>query len=157
MADPSTQRAAQEYLAAKLSEEAQESEYQLNLEAAIALAPVVWKRVTETVFTKCREWNTVTNEQSLTCKETALGDLRIWCAGRAHQMIVHFDSRKRLVLIKNTARPENEPDTILFIAGYPTETGRDAHLIRNNEPINLDMLILNHLRVLAGLSRDANS
>ncbi len=68
-------------------------------------------------------------------------------------MFVHYDSKTRLVTIKNTARPENEPDTVLRIEGYATETGRDAHLVRNNEAVKLDMLILGHLRELAGLSR----
>jgi hypothetical protein len=96
-----------------------------------------------------------TGDQSLTCKETALGDLRIRCTGREnYQMFVHYDPGTRLVTIKNTARPENEPDTILRIEGYAAEPGRDAHVVRNKEP-NLDMLILGHLRVRAGLSRRA--
>ncbi len=149
-------RAAQEYLAARLSEEAQEYEDRLNLEAAIALGPRVWKRPADIIVTQCREWNAVTDEQTLTCKETSLGDLRIRCRGNSHHIMVHYDSRKRSVIIKNTARPENEPDTILSIEGYATEGGRDAHLVRNNEPVNVDMMILGHLRVLAGLSRRAD-
>jgi hypothetical protein len=156
MADESAKRAAQEYLAAKLSEEGQRYEDKVNLEAAIALGPRVWKRLSDTVLAHCRDWNAVTGEQSLTCKETALGDLRIRCAGREYyQMYVHYDPKTRLVTIKNTARPENDPDTILRIAGYASDEGRDAHLVRNNEPVNLDRLILGHLRVLAGLSRRA--
>ena len=156
MADESAKRAAQEFLAAKLSEEEQHYEAKLNLEAANALGPKVWKRLADTVMANCQEWNAVTKEQSLTCKETALGDLRIRCAGREfYQMFVHYDSKTRLITIKNTARPENEPDTVLKIEGYATENGREAHLMRNNEPVNLDMLILGHLRVLAGLSRRA--
>ena len=154
----SAKRAAQEFLAAKLSEEGQLYENKVNLETALALGPKVWKKLADTVIANCRVWNAVTGEQSLTCKETALGDLRIRCAGRElYQMLVHYDSRTRLVTIKNTARPENEPDTVLRIAGYATEEGRDAHLVRNSnsEPVNLDMLILGHLRVLAGLSRRA--
>jgi hypothetical protein len=156
MGDESTKRAAQEYLAAKLSEEGQSHEDKLNLEAAIALSLVVWKRVADTVITQSREWNAVTEEQTLTCKETALGDLRIRCAGRPHQITVHYDSYNRLIRIQNSARPENEPDTVLRIEGYSTGSGRDAHLVRNNQPVNLDMLILGHLRVLAGLSRRAD-
>jgi hypothetical protein len=156
MADESAKRAAQEFQAAKLSEEGRLYEDKVNLEAAIALGPKVWKRLADTVIANCREWNAVTGEHSLTCKETALGDLRIRCAGREYyQMFVHYDSRTRQVTIENTARPENEPDTILRIEGYATGEGRDAHLVRNSngEPVNLDMLILGHLRVLAGLSR----
>ena len=156
MADESAKRAAQEYLAAKLSEENQLYQDKVNLRAAIALGPRVWKTLADTVLAHCREWNAVTGQQALTCKETALGDLRIRCAGReSYQMFVHYDPGTRLVTIKNTARPENEPDTILRVEGYLTEEGRDAHLVRNNEPVNLDMLILGHLRVLAGLSRRA--
>jgi hypothetical protein len=157
MGDEVTKQAAQEYLAAKLSEEGQSYEDKLNLEAAIALAPAMWKKIADTVITKCRDWNAVTNEQTLSCKETALGDLRIWCAGRPHQMTILYDSKNRVITIKNTARPEHEPDSILHIEGYSTGSGRDAHLVRNNQPVNLDMLILGHLRVLAGLSRRADS
>jgi hypothetical protein len=148
-----TERAAQEYLAVKLSQEHQEAEDELNRQAAAALALPVWKRVSNAVYAKCRDWNAITNEETLTCKETAMGDLRIRCAGRNHYVIVHFDSRKLVVIIRNSARPENEGDTVLSIEGYRTQTGRDAHLVRNNQPINLEMLILSHLRVLAGLSR----
>jgi hypothetical protein len=155
MDDHLTKRSAQEYLANKLSEEVQQNEDRLNREAAAALALTVWKRVTDTVFSKIQEWNRITNEQSLTCKETALGDLRIWCAGRNHQMTVHFDSYRRQVIIRNTARPEHEKDTVLVIEGYLTETGgRDAHLTNNEQPVNLDMVIVGHLRVLAGLTRE---
>ncbi len=153
MGDESAKRAAEEYLAARIAEESQNHEEQQNRETAIALGPTVWKRLAENVFAQCREWNGVTGEQTVTCKETALGDLRIWCAGRAHQMLVHYNSRQGLVIIKNTARPENEPDTILSIEGYSTGDGRDARLVRNKEAVNVDMLILGHLRVLAGLSR----
>jgi len=156
MGDESTKRAAQEYLAARLSEEGQSYEDRMNLEAAVALAPAVWKKVADTVMAKCQEWNAVTNERTLVCKETALGDLRIWCASRSQHMTVHFDSQKRLVIIKNTARPENEPDTIMSIEGYATDSGRDAHLVRSEQPVNLDMLILGHLRVLAGLNRQTD-
>lgn len=156
MIDQSTKRAAQEYLAAKLSEDEERSEYQLNLQAAAQLAPRVWKLVADTVMAQCREWNSITSEQTLTCKETSVGDLRIWCAGRTHQLTVHYNAYKRQVILRNTARPENEEDTVLLIEGYRTESGRDAHLTRNNQPINLDMLVTNHLRMLTGLSREAN-
>lgn len=155
MGEESAKRAAEEFLAARLSEEGQKYEDRMNQEAAVALGPTVWKRVAESVVKQCRDWNAVTKEQSLICKETALGDLRILCAGRPYQMIVHYDSRKGLVIIKNSARPEHETDTVLRIEGYSTGSGRDAHLVRNNERANLDMLILGHLRVLAGLSRRA--
>jgi hypothetical protein len=68
-------------------------------------------------------------------------------------MVVHFDSRKLLVIIKNSARLEHEKDVVLFVEGYATESGRDARLMRNEEPVNLSLLITGELRVLAGLSR----
>jgi hypothetical protein len=156
MGDEFTKRAAEEYLAAKLAEEGQIHEDKLNREAAIALAPQVWKRSAATVVTKCSEWNAVTKEQSLTCKETALGDLRISCAGRSQLMTVQYDASKRLIRIKNTARPEHEKDAVLRIEGYATGSGREARLVRNDEIVNFDMLIVGELRVLAGLSRKTN-
>ena len=156
MSDESTKRAAQEYLAGKLSDEGQIYEDQLNKAAAIALAPAVWKRVTDTIIAKCAEWNKVTQEQTFTCKETALGDLRIWCAGRSLQMTVHYDFNKLLITIKNAARLEHEKDVLLHIEGYSTGSGREAHLVRSDETVNLDMLILGELRVLAGIGRQAN-
>lgn len=156
MADESAKRAAEEFLAAKIAEENQAREAQLNREAAIALGPAVWKRLAASVNSQCRDWNVVTNEQTLSCRETPLGDLRIVCAGRPYQMTVHYVSAKGMVIIKNSARPENEPDTILRIVGFVNGSGRDAHLVRStDEPVNLEMLILGHLRVLAGLSRRA--
>jgi hypothetical protein len=155
MPDESTKQAAQEFLAARLSEEGQSHEDKLNMEAAIALAPKVWKRFANTVTATCKEWNEVTQEQTLTCKETILGDLRIWCAGRTQQMTVHYDSGRRLITIKNTAREEHEPEVILGIAGYATVSGREARVVRNDQPVNIEMLILGQLRVLAGLSRRA--
>jgi hypothetical protein len=155
MVDESTKQAAQEYLAARLSEEGQSYENQVNTEAAVALAPAVLRKFAHNVIAQCHEWNAVTKEQTLTCKETVLGDLRILCSGKSQQIIVHYDSRKRLITIKNSARPEHEKDTILSIEGYSTGSGREAHLVRNNQPVNPDMLILGHLRMLAGLGRRA--
>jgi hypothetical protein len=68
-------------------------------------------------------------------------------------MVVHFDSRKLRVIIRNSARLEHEKDVVLFVEGYATESGRDARLMRNEEPVNLSLLITGELRVLAGLSR----
>jgi len=85
-----------------------------------------------------------------------LGDLRIWCAGKPHVMTVHYDSKMRLIILKNTARPEHEKDMILSIEGYSIAGGRDARLVRNNEPANLDVVILGELRVLVGLGRQTN-
>jgi hypothetical protein len=155
MGDESAKRAAEEFLAARLSEESQAYEDQQNREAAIKLGPTVWKRLADTVFAQCRDWNAITKEQSLTCKETMLGDLRISIAGRPYQMLVHYESRQGTVSIKNSARLENEPDTVMTIAGYSTGNGRDARLVRNNEPVNVEMMILGHIRLLAGLSRRA--
>jgi hypothetical protein len=157
MGDQIAKRAAEEYLAARLSQEGQAYEDQKNHEAAIALAPAVWQKFSDLVNTQCKEWNLITKEQTLTCKETVLGDIRVLCAGRPHQMIVHYDSPKRLIVIKNSARPEHETDTILHIRGFSTGAGRDAHLVRNDQPVNPPMLIVGHLRVLAGLTRQQES
>lgn len=157
MPDENIKRAAQEYLAERLNEDGLTYEQSLNREAAIALAPAVWKKTAETVFAMCREWNTVTKENTLTCKETMMGDLRIRCARRSHQMVVRFEAAKRLVRIDNTAREDFEPKVVLSIEGYETDTGtRDARLMRNNEVVNLPVLILGQLRILAGLSRKAD-
>ena len=157
MADESIRRAAQEYLAERLNEVNEDGltyEHSLNRDGAIALAPAVWRKVAETVCALCDEWNAITKENTLTCKETPLGDLRIRCSGRPHQMVIRFEAGRRLIRIDNTARAEYEPKVILSIEGYATDTGtRDARLMRNQEPVNLDTLILGQLRVLAGLSR----
>ncbi len=155
MGDESTKQAAQEYLATKLSEAGQAYEDQQNREAAIALAPAVWRTFSNAVLAKCSEWNAVTEEQTLSCKETALGDLRIWCAGRSQQITVHYDSRKRHIAINNTARLEHEPVAVFQIEGYLSESGRQARLMRNEQPVNIDMVLVGQLRILAGLSRRA--
>ena len=156
MGDESTKRAAQEYLAARLAEEGQSYEDQQNREAAEKLGPAVWKRVAGTVTGKVQEWNKTVGEQTFSVKETVMGDLRILCAGRSQQLTIHFDSRKLLVTIKNTARLEHEKDLILSVEGYSTGAGREARLMHHKDPVNLDMMITGELRVLAGLSRRAN-
>lgn len=156
MNDDSTRRAAEEYLAARQAEEGQRYDEDARV-ATPALALLVWKRVTATILAQCGEWNAVTKEQTLTCKETALGDLRVWCAGRSQVMTVHFDSRRLLVTVKNTARLDHEKDVVLGIEGYAVGSGRDARLVRNNHPVNLDLLILGELRVLAGIGRQTTA
>ena len=116
-----------------------------------------WKRVAAGLSAECSEWNAVTKEQTLTLKEAPLGDFRVWCAGRSHVMTIHYDSHRLTVTIKNTARLENEADVVLNVAGYATASGRDAHLVRNGQPVNLDMLLLRELRLLAGIGRQANA
>jgi hypothetical protein len=113
MGDENARRAAEEYLAAKLSAETQCEENRLNREAAERLATSVWKHMADTLARRCKEWNEVAGEQVLTCRETMLGDLRILCAGRPHQLVVHFDSRKLLIILKNSARLSHETDMIL--------------------------------------------
>lgn len=59
--------------------------------------------------------------------------------------------------VENTAREDHEPKVILSIEGYTTEDGRrGARLVRNNEPVNVEMLILGQLRVLAGRRHKSN-
>ncbi len=148
--DETTRQAAQEYLAGKLTEEEQ-------------IAPLVWKSVKDSIFEKCREWNAVTQEETLTCKETVMGDLRIWCAARSKQMTVHYDSRKLLITVKNTGRLEHEKDVILHMEGYrtgPERTDRDVHLVRNEQAVNIELLIVGEFptfctfRSTEDLSRD---
>ena len=160
MRDENTKQAAQEYLAAKLTEEEQIYEETHNMALAVARSPLVWKNVKDSIFEKCAEWNAVTQEETLTCKETAIGDLRIWCAARSKQMTVHYDSKKLLITVKNTGRLEHEKDVILHIEGYRTgadRADRDVHLVRNEQAVNIDMLIVGELRVLTGMSRQRNA
>lgn len=155
MGDESAKRAAEEYLAAKLSAEGETQEAKLNREAAERLSTAVWRQVAETVTRQCQDWNKVVGEQVFAVKETMLGDLRIVCAGRPHQLIVHFDSRKLCIVLKNSARLEHETNIIMLIEGYWDGNARSARLMRNREPVNLDMMMVGELRVLAGLSRRA--
>ena len=157
MPDESTRQAAQEFLAEKLAEENQRNEDKLNKEAAAALSLQVWKRFRDAIFAQCQEWNAVTQEETLTCKETPLGDLRIWCPARSKQMTVHYDSRKLSVTLKNAGRLEHEKDVILHIEGYWTGSARDARLTRNDQPVNVDALLLGELRVLTGIGRQRTS
>jgi len=158
MRDRSTKQAAQEFLATKMAEEGQREDERLNKEAAAARSLHVWKSLRDLIFAQCQEWNAVTNEESLTCKETPMGDLRIWCALRSQQMTVHYDSRKLTVTIKNAARDVGQKDLVLSIEGYATnDGGRDARLVRNNEPVNVPVLILSELRLLTGIGRQRSA
>jgi len=73
MIDESAKQAAQEYLAAKLSEEEQIYEDTQNRALALARSPMVWKYFRDTIFEKCREWNAITGEETLVCKENRAG------------------------------------------------------------------------------------
>ena len=68
MDDESVKRSAQEYLAERLSEEGLTYEQTLNRDAAIALAPAVWQKTTQTIMAMCELWNAVTKEQTFSCK-----------------------------------------------------------------------------------------
>jgi len=105
MTTDETKRAAQEFLAVQFTEAAQIEEERLNTEAAVALAPKVWKRVAETFMAQCEAWNAITKTESLFCKETILGDLRVRCAGKPDIITVHYDSRKLQVIVKNNRPP----------------------------------------------------
>ena len=153
MSNDRTKDSAQEYFAGKLSQDFETQEARLNHEAAVRLCRVVWNRVAAAVLEKCKQWNHVTGEETLVCKETLLGDLRIRCAGRPHQLSIHFDPSKLLITLKNTARAEHETDVILNIEGYAAENGRDAQILHNGKAANADIVILGELRVLAGMTR----
>ncbi|MFI5059739.1 MAG: hypothetical protein ACHQLQ_16360 [Candidatus Acidiferrales bacterium] len=160
MRDESTKQAAQEYLAAKLTEEEQKYEDEQNRATAVARSLLVWKRFKDAVLAQCSVWNTVTQEETLVCKETPIGDLRIWCAPRSKQMTVHYYSTKLMITVKNAGRPEHEKDVILHIEGYRTGANRDerdARLVRNDQPVNIDMLVLGELRVLTGIGRQRSA
>jgi hypothetical protein len=151
MNDEGAKQAAEEFLAARFAEETEAEEERLNREAAVQLAPKVWKGLADTVTAQCKQWNTTTGEESLSCKETILGDLRVRCAGRPQQITIHYDSRKRQVTITNTARLESDPDSLFEVGGI--NSGREATLFRNKQPVNIEMIVLGELRVLAGLAR----
>jgi hypothetical protein len=153
MRDESAKQAAEEYLATKLEEERQANEHQLNMETAFARAPLVWKAVKDAIIAKCAQWNEITKEATLTCKETLLGDLRIWCASRAKQMTVEFNSKRLLITVKNSARLEHETDVVIRIQGYWTGTERDTRLIHSEQVVNIDQLMVAELRVLTGMGR----
>ena len=160
MRDESTKQAAQEYLATRLTEEQQRYEDEQNRATAIARSIVVWRRLRDSLLGQCREWNAIVGEEALTCTETPLGDLRVRCVSPARQMTVHFDSRRLLVTIKNAGRPENEKDVVMRIEGYrtgPALDARDAHLVRNDEAVNLNMLLLGELRILTGMKRQRDA
>jgi hypothetical protein len=153
MSTDRTKDSAQEFFAEKLSRDFEAEEAKLNHEAAVRLCRVVWTRVATVIQNNCKQWNQVTGEETLTCKETLLGDLRIRCAGRPHQLSIHFDPAKLLITLKNTARAEHETDVILNIEGYAAENGRDAQIAHNGKVANADIVILAELRVLAGMTR----
>jgi hypothetical protein len=157
MTDENTKQAAQEYLAAKLVEEEHASEEKLNRSVAVARAPQVWKSLKDAVAAQCTEWNSVTHEQTLTCRETPIGDFRVWCTPKSKQMTLHYDVKNLLITVKNTARLEHEKDIVLRIEGYGTGPSREARLMRNDQPVNLAMFILAELRVLAGMTRQRDS
>jgi hypothetical protein len=154
MRDESTKQAAQEYLAAKLTEKEQAYEEKHNRATAVARAPLVWKSVKDAIFAPCSEWNAVMQEETLTCKEIPIGDLRIWCAAKSKQLTVHYDSKKLSIVVKNAGRLEHEKDVILRIVRIPDRPRPGCpRLMRNGLPVNIDMLILGELRVLTGIGR----
>jgi hypothetical protein len=160
MRDESTRQAAEEYLATKLTVEEQKYEIEQNMATAVTRSLQVWKKFKDAILAQCNVWNTVTQEETLACRETLLGDLRIWCAAQSKQITVQYDSKKLLITVKNAGRLENEKDLILHIEGYRTGADpneRDARLMRNDQPVNIDMLILGELRVLTGIGRQRSA
>ena len=102
MTDDLTRRSAEEFLAGKFLKTEEDAEK--NRAATAPLAPAVWRKFCQAVAEQCKAWNSVTGEETLTIKETYVGDLRISCAGRPQQLTIHFDSRKLTVTMRNTAR-----------------------------------------------------
>jgi hypothetical protein len=45
----------------------------------------------------------------------------------------------------------------LHIEGYSTGSERSAHLVRNDEAVNVPVLILGELRILSGMGRQRTS
>jgi hypothetical protein len=75
-------------------------------------------------------------------------------------MTMHYDSKKLLITVKNAGRLEHEKDVILHIKGYRTgvdRSAREVHLVRNEQAVNIDMLIVGELRVLTGMKRQRNA
>jgi hypothetical protein len=136
MGDESIQRAAQEYLAERLSADGLTGEQRLHRDAAIAYAPAVWQKLIATVKAMCDEWNAETRENTFSSKETILGDLRVRCAGRPHH----------LISISNRNYAWSAWKTLLA-----RNTRRQARFMRNNEPVDLHMRLLRQFRILAGL------
>src|SRR2546422_9610705 len=154
MRDESAKQAAQEYLAAKLTEEEQIYEDTQNRALALARSPKVWKYIKDTIIEKCREWNAITQEETLTCKETAMGDLRIWCGARRQQMMVHYDSKRLLITVRNGGRLEHEKNVVLHMEGYrtgPEGTGPGVHLVRNEQPVKIELVMGGELRGVTGI------
>src|SRR5260370_39075405 len=108
MRDETTKQAAQEYLATKLTEEEQKYEDEHNMATAVARSLLVWKRFKDAILTQCNVWNTVTQEETLVCKATLLGDLRICCPARTKQMTLHYDCRNLFVTIMIAGRLDHE-------------------------------------------------
>ncbi len=65
MREENTKQAAQEYLAAKLTEDELKYEDEQNRATALARSLLVWKRFKDALLAQCKEWNTVTQEETL--------------------------------------------------------------------------------------------
>src|SRR5437762_14073394 len=102
--DEITKQSAQEYLAAKLTEEEQIYETQQNQALAVVRSPWDWKSVKDAILDKRGEWNAVTQEETLTCRETSLGNLRVGGSARSKPMTLHYESSKLLITVKNRGR-----------------------------------------------------
>src|SRR5258707_12329285 len=86
-----------------------------------------------------------------------MGDLRIWCASRRQQMMVHYDSKRLLVTVRNGGRLEPEKDVILHMEGYrtgPERTDRDVHLVRNEQAVHIGIVLGGGPRGFAGLGTE---
>jgi len=157
MSTDRTKDSAQEFFAEKLSRDFEAQEAKLNHEAAVRLCRVVWNRASPPPSAK----NASNGTRSLAKKHSPArkpcsANLRVRCAGRPHQLSVHFDPGKLLITLKNTARAEHETDVVLNIEGYAAESGRDAHVVHNGLVASPDTVFLAELRVLAGMDPPVN-
>src|SRR5260370_24720635 len=85
-----------------------------------------------------------------------MGDLRIWCASRRQQMMVHYDSQRLLVTVRNGGRLEHEKDVVMHMGGYRTGPGRtnpDVHLVRDEQAVDIDIVLVGGPRRVTGFGR----
>lgn len=132
------------------------AEEKLNREAANAYGPTVWKHGRNRHIDVQRVEFRRSGPHADLQRNGARGSPHSMRRQDPTPLIIHYEPKRRLVRVENTARLDHQPKVVLSIEGYATGSGRGARLMRNNEPVNLEMLMLGQIRVLAGLSRKGN-